>query len=593
MYDLFNKISYPLVGPSTRALTSAQSDALRDSLVDFRLNVYGPDLPGVPTATLTQLRKTAGTVEVMVDVAVNSDLPAEAGTQLTTYLAMDGTGYGDFSPTFSDTVDGVPKPAPGGSITQLTSSMLLSTEAGPSNVNSNAQLRDSNPMASAALPHDYLKDHASFSLKFKGKATVVDQSGVMAVGFYNSISYIYTQGSTDPASAYGQGLRAFVGFLPWNGKWRASVIRNVQGASNVWEEPAHFDTSASVFAEHDLEVHISEFGNKAEMFVDGVKVLDTYGTLPNRDIPASDGVPAFKDPPLFYGAFVRCASFLRTVGGFPTLTQGVLTSLEVKNMEAWRYSPAQSTSLVRLGTLRLRLPQTDVFNQEFFRVHFDTSDFLGVGNFNDALYPYVPPPYGFYYDGYITLSGNRIIVAFNSTVATPVMVDFEPSTVAVFSGHRVDSLSCRNMKPLLVQTSDNRYEYPSDGCTGDVKFVPGANCSISVQPATRTVVISAQKNANDTQEEQCGAWNDKVSDKDILCNEAIYSISGAEPDDNGDIQIKADIPLTVSSLRAQDITVFSPDFSAALSEFQHIMRFIYVGLPKSAGNPNVLDCDRV
>jgi len=169
----------------------------------------------------------------------------------------------------------------------------------------------------------------------------------------------------------------------------------------------------------------------------------------------------------------------------------------------------------------------------------------------------------------------------------------EPSRIAVFSKHRVDSIVCQNALPLLVQTVTNRYEDPQAPALGHVKLQAGNNCLISIQPALNTVVISAQNQANDTSSEVCGVWKDKVSDKDILCNEVVYSISGVEPDNNGDIKVAGDAPVTVNALPLEDLPEpFINKIQNSQESFSDIIRYIYIGLPK-AGDSSVFDCPTV
>lgn len=233
-----------------------------------------------------------------------------------------------------------------------------------------------------------------------------------------------------------------------------------------------------------------------------------------------------------------------------------------------------------LARATLEFPNDSYASQQFVRYHFDSSDFTNL----DPAYTL---------EGFFCFSNLDVLIA---TLAPfgPIGISsrMELSTISIFSHHRVEQISCRNALPLLNQSSTTRYGPTSAAVLGDVRFVPGNNCTISVQPATRTILIGAQQNANDSSEEQCGIWSEKVGDKDILCNEAIYSISGVEPDSSGNVQIQASNPLTVSSFTIDEMRTNYPAFSAVLSPFSHIIRFIYIGLPQSAGNPSVFDCIR-
>ena len=176
---------------------------------------------------------------------------------------------------------------------------------------------------------------------------------------------------------------------------------------------------------------------------------------------------------------------------------------------------------------------------------------------------------------------------------------FSPTTLSMFTGHRVSSIACRNTLPLLCQNPDDKYLAVSSPVSGDVKLVEGRNCIISVQPSTNTVVVSAQIDANvPSGESNCGKWAEKISVpsvsciSDTLCNEVIYAISGVSPDDNGNLQIQADAPIAVSSLTTQSVPdAFKPLLTG--SQFSSIIRVIYVGLPQGQNNSSVFDCDAV
>jgi hypothetical protein len=216
--------------------------------------------------------------------------------------------------------------------------------------------------------------------------------------------------------------------------------------------------------------------------------------------------------------------------------------------------------------------------QEFVRYHFDTSDFT----------VFVP---GYVLEGYICFNKLINLIQAFADAQYGAVLTLEPTTVALFSNHRVNNIYCRTAKPLIAQTAASKYISDSNPVSGAVKLVAGNNCNISVQSATKTVLISAQRNANDSTVERCGVWSEKVSTKDILCNEVIYSISGVTPDDNGNVTFDAVAPLVCSSLTATEITATRPEFTGALSSFGSIIRFIYVGLPQAQGNSSVFNCD--
>jgi len=232
-----------------------------------------------------------------------------------------------------------------------------------------------------------------------------------------------------------------------------------------------------------------------------------------------------------------------------------------------------------LGSTTLTVDNDSYVTQEFVRYYFDSDD-----------WPDLLP--GYKVEGYICISKAQILfLTFAAEQPVAINAAFEPSTTVVLSNHRVHQITCRSAKPLLQQTPTARYNAESAPVLGDVKLVAGNNCTISVLPATKTIIVGAQQGANDSGDELCGVWSEKVSEKDILCDEAIYSISGVDPDSNGNINIKAESPLIASSLTKQNLQSIAPAFNSALNQFPHIIRFIYIGLPQSANNPSVFNCD--
>lgn len=216
--------------------------------------------------------------------------------------------------------------------------------------------------------------------------------------------------------------------------------------------------------------------------------------------------------------------------------------------------------------------------QDFVRYHIDNTDFSD----------YVEP--GYVFEGYFCFNQLSSLIAAFVGAEYGAILTMEPATVAVFGQHRVSEFYCRTAKPLLAQSKNDKYITDPNPVSGAVKLVPGHNCSISVQGATKTIVIAAQRNANDSSTERCGVWSDKISSKDVLCNEVIYSISGVTPDTNGNVKLDAVSPLVCSSLTATEIASNSPELASALSSFQSIIRFIYVGFPQSQGNTSVFNC---
>ncbi len=231
-----------------------------------------------------------------------------------------------------------------------------------------------------------------------------------------------------------------------------------------------------------------------------------------------------------------------------------------------------------LGSTTLTVADDSYATQEFVRYYFDSDDWPVVS--------------GYKVEGYICLNkAQTLFQTFAAEQPVAINVAFEPSTVVVLSNHRVHQITCRSAKPLLQQTPTDRYGAESLPVLGDVKLVAGNNCTISVLPDTKTIIIGAQQGANDSGDELCGVWAEKVSPKDILCDEAIYSISGVDPDSNGNIDIKAETPLVVSSFTKMELEQVAPAFIPVVSQFPDIIRFIYVGLPQSAGNASVFNCD--
>ena len=229
---------------------------------------------------------------------------------------------------------------------------------------------------------------------------------------------------------------------------------------------------------------------------------------------------------------------------------------------------------------------------EYVTYHFDSTDFPSLPNEVQI-------------EGFICVSNvAKFLAAYPSFFMNPDFGDrayavLFPTTVSMFTGHRVSSIACRNTLPLLCQNPDAKYLPVSSPVSGDVKLVEGSNCVISVQPSTNTVVVSAQINANvPSGESNCGKWGEKISVasvsciSDTLCNEVVYSISGVSPDDAGNIQIQAEAPLAVNSLTKDTVPdPFKPILTS--SEFSSIIRVIYVGLPQGQNNSSVFDCDAV
>jgi hypothetical protein len=235
--------------------------------------------------------------------------------------------------------------------------------------------------------------------------------------------------------------------------------------------------------------------------------------------------------------------------------------------------------LVASGTLSFL--NDSVANEEFVRIYFSNNDFSNI------LLA------GLTFNGFICLNKYSNLINFmtNQEFNTP-NIEFEPTTINVFSRHRVNKITCINSKPLIKQTSTSIYEQAQNPVSGNVKFVPGNNCTISVRPQINTIVISAVSNANDTPEETCGVWKDKIpNSKDLLCSEVIYSIAGAKPNDFGNVEISANSPLTVNALPKNNLpNPFKTLINGSNPGFSHIMHYIYIGFPQSDNNSSVFDC---
>jgi hypothetical protein len=225
------------------------------------------------------------------------------------------------------------------------------------------------------------------------------------------------------------------------------------------------------------------------------------------------------------------------------------------------------------GTISLNF-DFNAFNfSEFARAHFDSADVVDLDSRISSL------------DGHVSFKN---LHSWNAVFDVPLNLTeskllLEPSTISVLGNHIVDSISCQSAKPLILQTLAEPYNAISTPVTGKVNFIGGANCVISLQNSNNTLTIAAVRNANGSNEEACGIWKDKIpgaEEKDVLCNEAIYSLGGAYPDDSGNIVISGNYPISVSSLTREQLP---EKFQNHLgSNYAHIDKFIYVGVPTRA-----------
>jgi hypothetical protein len=206
------------------------------------------------------------------------------------------------------------------------------------------------------------------------------------------------------------------------------------------------------------------------------------------------------------------------------------------------------------------------------RAHFDNADCAFIAT--DTITAV---------DGYACFVGlNRWKTVFSSLNLQESNIMLEPATISIVGNHRVESFACQSAKPLIIQAENPEnsiYSSLSAPVAGNVNFIAGNNCIITLSPISNSLLISAVRNANNSPEELCGVWKDKVPEsvKDVLCNEAVYSLGGAYPDDGGNIAITGQYPITVSTRAKEDL----PDSAAAAvnssSNLNHIERFIYVG----------------
>ncbi|MFN9113136.1 MAG: hypothetical protein ACK5XN_23955, partial [Bacteroidota bacterium] len=84
----------------------------------------------------------------------------------------------------------------------------------------------------------------------------------------------------------------------------------------------------------------------------------------------------------------------------------------------------------------------------------------------------------------------------------------------------------------------------------------------------------------------------QVSPKDVLCGDVVYSISGAVPDEQGNVRILADSPLSVNTLNRQTLQELAPDFSIPLVTVPtEVNSVIYIALPAGPNNASVFNCE--
>lgn len=220
------------------------------------------------------------------------------------------------------------------------------------------------------------------------------------------------------------------------------------------------------------------------------------------------------------------------------------------------------------------------------RYHFDSADFVASGG---SVAP------GVHLEGMLTTEALSTLVTTLAAEAGPFVftsLTMEPATVSLFTLHKVKSLRFRSAKPLMAQVDGDRYQPETATISGPVKLVAGDNCSISVQEISNSIVISPQILANGSSTERCGSWGAQVSPKDVLCGDVVYSISGAVPDEQGNVRILADSPLSVNTLNRQTLQELAPDFSIPLVTVPtEVNSVIYIALPAGPNNASVFNCE--
>jgi hypothetical protein len=234
-------------------------------------------------------------------------------------------------------------------------------------------------------------------------------------------------------------------------------------------------------------------------------------------------------------------------------------------------------------------------SDEYTTYHFNQEDFSTSFPLQNTL---------LHLEGFICVAN---VLKFNtlypSRSTTNARCDFYSTTTSVFTAHAVSGIVCNNKFPLLCQKPDNLNRNTLPVVTGNVKLVEGTNCIISVQPSTNTIIVSAQVGANTDGEGQspCGKWTDPISTDltncpvlDTLCNDVIYSVSGVVPDKNGNVQITASSPLTVTTMTRPTLPeAFRDIFNNTDLDLSASETFTYIGLPQNQNNPSVFDCDAI
>lgn len=284
-------------------------------------------------------------------------------------------------------------------------------------------------------------------------------------------------------------------------------------------------------------------------------------------------------PYLLVGQLMACTTTATTL----TLKFNLVGSTQIRTGQGQqltiKYNPALKLSLTFNKTAAYA-------TEPYIRAYFDLTDCTEVAAFITAM------------DGYICLDNlAELWAAFEANGGVPVIgntgglaagpVCLEPTTVAVIGSHRVDYFVCDYAKPLLLHApATDNYSVQSEPVTGAVTLLQGANCSITLQEYSNTVIIAAVKGNNGTVVEKCGKWGDRLPTvKDVLCTDAVYSLAGASPDDTGALEIKGQYPLTVGAYSYSKLPEAFKTQGLA-GAYPHIAKFIVIGLNNSALDAN-------
>ena len=241
-----------------------------------------------------------------------------------------------------------------------------------------------------------------------------------------------------------------------------------------------------------------------------------------------------------------------------------------------------------IADLELTVRRSDSSVGEFVRYHFDVDDA-----------PSSTIPSNLWFEGFMGVIDpggfvDRYPSGANISSFLPKVNKFEPTTINVFSRHRVNEVQCRYALPLFASSTDPLGQQYSavTSATGYVKLLGGDNCVVSLQESTNTIALTALIGANGTDSERCGIWGNPSSTGGKQCNQVIHSVSGVAPTSTGDITITADSPLQVSTVERADIPNQAlRDFVVNNTSMGHIDTCIYIGYTQLNGNDSIYECD--